>query len=138
MNTVGNVSPKSVEEVQTRYDELTAVARTTVREIARAMGFDAEEFDERVTDDVIRTAQDVIFAGSLEVTIGSKDEYRSWKDAYDGQVIEAGHEQVDNAVWHAGPDGEAVAATFQHETDAAVATLRRQAFGRLYRHIVYE
>jgi hypothetical protein len=32
--------------------------------------------------------------------------------------------------WHAAPfAGKAVAATFQHETDAAVNTLRRQAMG---------
>jgi len=45
-----------------------------------------------------------------------------------------GSEDVDNVVWHAPPFADAaIAATFQDERDAAVATLRRQAFGRLYR-----
>jgi hypothetical protein len=41
---------------------------------------------------------------------------------------------VERVVWHVPPFADAaVAATFQDERDAAVATLRRQAFGRCYR-----
>jgi len=66
----------------------------------------------------------------------AREEFEGWRDDYDGEVTMAGHEDVDRVVWHAGPDGEAVAATFQNEEEAAIATLRRQAFGRLYRDIV--
>jgi hypothetical protein len=45
-----------------------------------------------------------------------------------------GSGDVDRVVWHAAPfAGEVVAATFQNERDAAVGTLRRQAFTRGYR-----
>jgi len=52
-------------------------------------------------------------------------------------VTVAGSDNVDRVVWHAF-DGEAVAATFQQEEQAAISTLRRQAFGRLYRPLFYE
>ena len=49
-------------------------------------------------------------------------------------IIES--ENVDNVAWHAPPFADAVAATFQNEEDAAVETLRRQAFGRVYRELL--
>ena len=56
------------------------------------------------------------------------------EDHPDYEVTVAGRENVDRVAWHAAPFADrAVAATFAEEERAAVETLRRQAFGRLYR-----
>ncbi|APW97356.1 hypothetical protein CHINAEXTREME_06050 [Halobiforma lacisalsi AJ5] len=133
MHTVGTFSPSSVEDARAQYETVGPAAQTVVREVAKAMEFDREEYDDRVTGEVVETARDALFASLLEVRVGSREEYEAWRESYDGEVTTLGHENVERAVWHAGPEGEAVAATFQNEEDAAVATLRRQAFGRLYR-----
>lgn len=136
MHTVGTVSPASVEEARDRYAAIGPAAQTVVREVAKAMAFDREEYNDRVTGEVVETARDALFASLLEVHVGSREAFDDWRASYDGDVTVIGHENVDRVVWHAGPDDEAVAATFQNEEDAAVATLRRQAFGRLYRELV--
>ena len=136
MHTVGTVSPASIEEAREYYEDIGPAAQTVVREVAKAMEFDREEYDDRVTGDVVETARDALFASLLEVHVGSREAFDDWQDSYDGDVTVVGHENVDRVVWHAGPGDEAVAATFQNEEDAAVATLRRQAFGRLYRERV--
>ncbi len=133
METEGFFAPETASEAGDYYEAVGPVAQTTVREVAKAMDFDRTEYRERVTADVVETARDATFASLLEVTIGTRDEYETWRETYDGEIHEAGHEAVDRVVWHVGPADEAVAATFQNEPDAAVATLRRQAFGRLYR-----
>ncbi|ELY83068.1 DUF5809 family protein [Natrinema altunense] len=136
MHTVGTFTFESVDDARTQYESVGPAAQTVVREVAKAMEFDREEYDERVTGGVVETARDALFANLLEVRVGSREEFDDWRETYDGAVETVGHEDVDRVVWHAGPDGEAVAATFQNEEDAAVATLRRQAFGRLYRDLV--
>ena len=136
MHTVGTFTFESTEDARAQYESVGPAAQTVVREVAKAMEFDREEYDERVTGDVVETARDALFASLLEVRVGSREEFEDWRTSYDGEVTTAGNENVDRVVWHAGPDGEAVAATFQHEEDAAIATLRRQAFGRLYRAVV--
>ncbi|GAB3671316.1 DUF5809 family protein [Halopiger thermotolerans] len=136
MHTVGTFAPASADEARRRYEEIGPAAQTVVREVAKAMAFDREEYDDRVTGEVVETARDALFASLLEVQVGSREEFDDWRDSYDGDVTTAGHENVDRVVWHVGPSDEAVAATFQEEEDAAIATLRRQAFGRLYRGLV--
>ncbi|WP_222920118.1 DUF5809 family protein [Natrinema sp. SYSU A 869] len=136
MHTVGTFTFESAEDARTQYESVGPAAQTVVREVAKAMEFDREEYDERVTGDVIETARDALFANLLEVQVGNHEEFEDWRETYDGEMTKVGHEDVDRVVWHAGPEGEAVAATFQNEEDAAVATLRRQAFGRLYRDLV--
>ncbi|MEY7852095.1 DUF5809 family protein [Natrarchaeobius sp. A-rgal3] len=136
MHTVGTFEFESRAATREAYESVGPAAQTVVREVAKAMEFDRAEYDDRVTGDVVETARDALFASLLSVTVGTREEYDEWRDAYEGEVTEAGHERVDNVVWHAGPDGEAVAATFQDEEEAAVATLRRQAFGRIYRDLV--
>ncbi|OAQ51993.1 hypothetical protein HTG_15180 [Natrinema mahii] len=138
MHTEGSFSFESAAEARERYESVGPAAQTVVREVAKAMDFDREEYDDRVTGDVVETARDALFASLLEAHVGSREEYEEWREGYDGEVTEVGHEDVDRVVWHAGPDGTAVAATFQNEPEAAVATLRRQAFGRLYRESVSE
>ena len=136
MHTVGTFTFESVADAHRQYESVGHAAQTVVREVAKAMEFDRDEYAERVTGDVVETARDALFASLLAVRVGSREEFEGWRDDYDGEVTMAGHEDVDRVVWHAGPDGEAVAATFQNEEEAAIATLRRQAFGRLYRDIV--
>ncbi|KDE59898.1 hypothetical protein EL22_15065 [Halostagnicola sp. A56] len=133
MYTTGSFSPDSIDAARERYESLGPAAQTVVREVTRAMAFDREEYDDRVSSEVVETARDALFASMLSVRVGTREEYAEWLEDYAGEVTEAGHESVDSVVWHAGPDGEAVAATFQNEEDAAIGTLRRQAFGRLYR-----
>ena len=136
MHTEGTFIFESAEDARAKYDAVGPAAQTVVREVAKAMAFDREEYDKRVTGDVVETARDALFASLLEVHVGSREEFEEWCEEYDGDVTTVGHEAVDNVVWHVGPDDEAVAATFQNEEAAAVATLRRQAFGRLYRDLV--
>ena len=133
MHTEGWFAPETVEEAREQYESVGPAAQTVVREVARAMSFDRDEYADRVSSDVVETARDSLFASLLEVHVGTREEYASWREAYDGEVIEHGSDSVDNVAWHVGPDGRAVAATFQSKPDAAVGTLRRQAFGRLYR-----
>jgi hypothetical protein len=136
MHTLGTFAFESATQAREAYQSVDPAARTVVRETAKAMAFDREEYSERVTDDVVETAHDALFASLLEVTVGTREEYEEWRDTYDGEVTETGHEQVDNAAWHVGPEGGAVAVTFQSKGAAAVATLRRQAFGRLYQELL--
>jgi hypothetical protein len=134
MHTEGTFAPETAEAARERYESLGPTTQVVVREVARAMGFDREEYRDRVTEDVVLTARDALFAGLLEITVGTREEFEAWREGYDGEVHVAGSENVDYVAWHAPPfvDG-AVAATFQNEEKAAVGTLRRQAFGRLYR-----
>ena len=134
MHTEGTFAPETVEAARERYESLGPTAQVVVREVARAMGFDREEYRDRVTEDVVLTARDALFAGLLEITVGTREEFEAWREGYDGEVHVAGNENVDRVAWHAPPFADrAVAATFQNEAAAAVGTLRRQAFGRLYR-----
>jgi hypothetical protein len=137
MERQGVFAPKTAQAARERYESLSTAAQGVVREVTRAMAFDTTEYDERVTPDVIESAQEAMFASLLEVQIASQDEFDSWRDSADFEIEELGSEHVDNVVWHAPPFADiAVAATFQDETEAAVDTLRRQAFGRLYADIL--
>lgn len=133
MHTRGVFAPESVAEARERYERFGSVAQTVVLEVAKEMGFDDEEYDERITSDVVGRARDALFASMLEVTVGSREEFEGWSAEHDGEVTVFGNENVDHVAWHATPVGDVVAATFQDEEDAAVETLRRQVFGRVYR-----
>ena len=116
------------------YEAAGPTAQTALREAAKAMEFDEGEYEDRVTDEVVETVRDVLFASRLRVSIGSRAEFENWQSSSELAVTLFGSEQVDNVAWHPAPfAGEAVAATFQHEAAAAVETLRRQALGRIYR-----
>jgi len=137
METEGVFAPETREAVRERYAELGTAARETVRAVTREMDFDGEEYDERVTNAVYESAQDAIFASLLSVRVGSRTEYERWRESHGGELVEAGSEHADRVVWHDPPWSDtAVAATFQNERTAAVTTLRRQAFGHLYREVV--
>jgi len=137
METEGQFSPPTAAAARDRYESLGSTAQVVVKEVAKAMGLDAEEYRERVTGEVVETARDVLFAESLAVTVGSREEFDEWRAETDHAVEVIGADNVDNVVWHAPDFGEtAVAATYQSERDAAVGTLRRQAFGRIYSEVV--
>lgn len=136
MHTRGEFSPSSEAEAQERYDALRPAAETVVREATTAMGFDRAEFEERVTPEVLSRAHDALFASTLEITVGTRSAFDDWAEDRDGDVVVLGSENVEHVAWHVPPVGDVVAATFQDEADAAVETLRRQVFGRVYRDVV--
>lgn len=136
MQTDGFLAPETPEAVRADYESLGPVAQTVVKETARSMAFDREEYRDRVTSDVVETARDALFASLLVVHTGSREAFDDWLEAEadDCTVEVEGSDQVDNVAWHLVPFTETVvAATYQHERDAAVGTLRRIAFGRVYR-----
>ncbi|MDG5777334.1 DUF5809 family protein [Haloarculaceae archaeon H-GB2-1] len=135
MHTEGLFAPETAEAARERYADLGSTAQVVVKETAKAMAFDREEYGERVTSDVVETARDALFAELLAVHVGTREAFDEWvADRPDYEVVEFGSEHVDNVVWHDAAFAETVvAATYQSEPDAAVGTLRRQAFGEVYR-----
>ncbi|WP_227132158.1 DUF5809 family protein [Halorubellus salinus] len=134
MDVEGRLSPETEWAAREAYEAVGPTAQLVVKEVAKAMAFDREEYRERVTGDVVETARDVLFAAELEVRVGSRDEYEAWREGFEGEVSERGSENVDSVAWHVAPFADAaVAATFQAERDAAVGTLRRQAYGEIYK-----
>lgn len=137
METYGRFDPADEPAAWELYEELGPTAQVVVRELARAMAFDSDEYDERIDESVVATARDAMFASLLEVQVGDRDEFETWRESFDGPVDVEGSDNVDNVVWHTF-DGAAAAATYQDEREAAVATLRRQAFGKLYKPLFYD
>ena len=142
MHIRGTFAPETRAEALERYEEVGPVAQVVVREATKAMSFDADEYDERVTPEVIRTARDATFAELLAVHVGEEGEFDEWlaeSEFAESDVVRIGSDNVDNVVWHPIPFADAViAATYQEEPDAAAGTLRRNAFGRVYREEFYE
>ncbi|WP_227352790.1 DUF5809 family protein [Haladaptatus salinisoli] len=136
METHGILAPDGAEDAREQYEAVGPAAQTVVKETAKAMRFDREEYGERVTSDVVETARDALFASLLEVRTGTREEFEgAVPDGFD--VHEEGSRNVASVAWHVAPAAETVvAATYQQKEEAAVATLRRIAFGRVYRDIV--
>jgi hypothetical protein len=135
MDDDGVFAPATVEEAREAYESVGPAAQTVVREAAKAMDFDGSEYERRVTSEVVETARDALFASLLRVHVGGTAEYDSWLDDHpDYEAVTLGSEDVSRVVWHPVPFAETVvAATFENQPEAAVGTLRRQAFGRIYR-----
>lgn len=137
METEGIFAPSSREEAADIFETLAPAAGEVVRSVAKRMDFDAEEYDERVTGAVVDTAREAMFASLLEVQVGTREEYEDWCQDNGSDPVELGSEHVDHVVWHAAPFAETVvAATFQNERKAAISTLRRQAFARIYDEVL--
>jgi hypothetical protein len=138
METEGLFAPETAAAARERYEALGPTAQTTVKQVAKAMEFDPEEYEDRVTGEVVETAREVLFASMLEVHVGDREAFEEWQAEHEGwEVVEFGSEHVDGVVWHAAPFAETVvAATFHEQRRAAVETLRRQAFGRVYSEVV--
>ncbi|WP_224267849.1 DUF5809 family protein [Haloprofundus salinisoli] len=137
MQSDGAFAPESADEARELYESVGPAAQVVVRETATAMEFDREEYRERVTGEVVETARDALFASLLVVHDGTNEEFEAWADDYAEYEVETlGSENVDNVVWHVIPFADRVlAATYQNEPEAAAGTLRRQAFGRVYREL---
>jgi hypothetical protein len=132
--TYGTFEPESWAAAERRYEESGPSAQVVVRAVTKAMGFDREEYDRRVDADVVETARQALFAETLAVQVADRDAFDAWRETYDGSVHVAGSDAVGSVAWHASaPAGTAVAATFEDEPAAAVGTVRRMAFNRLYR-----
>ena len=142
MDTSGTFAPETRADALERYEEVGPVAQVVVREATKAMSFDEDEYDERVTPEVIRTARDATFAELLAIHVGESGEFDEWladSEFDEESVVRLGSDNVDNVVWHPIPFADTViAATYQEEPDAAASTLRRNAFGRVYREEFYE
>jgi len=137
MHTDGEFLPATADEARERYEQLGSRAQVVVKAVAKAMAFDSEEYDQRVTGDVVETAREAMFGEQLQVRVGTREEFEAWREDADQTVEVIGADNVDNVVWHAPPFADrAVAATFQDEERAAVSTLRRQAVARLYLDVV--
>lgn len=138
METRGVFAPETGEEARAAYEELDAAAETVVRATAKSMGFDRDEYAERVTEGVVAAAHEALFSSLLEVRVGSRAEFEAWRaDHGEFEVVEEGAESVGSVAWHVAPAaGVAVAATFEAEADAAAGAARRMAFGRVYRDLV--
>ncbi|WP_049983154.1 DUF5809 family protein [Halorubrum sp. BV1] len=141
MHTRGTFAPETRADALERYEEVGPVAQVVVREATKAMEFDADEYDERVTPEVVQTARDATFSELLAVHVGDESEFEAWladSEFDDEDVVRIGSETVENVVWHPIPFADTViAATYQEEPDAAASTLRRNAFGRVYREEFY-
>lgn len=135
LDTDGLYTPETVVAAETAYESLGSTAQIVVKETTKAMEFAPDEYDRRVTSEVIETARDALFASLLAVTHGSTDQFESWcADHADYTVQQLGSTEVESVVWHPIPFAETVvAATYEREPAAAAATVRRRAFGEWYR-----
>ncbi len=132
--TYGTFEPDSWAAAAARYDHLGSTAQVVVRAVTKSMAFDREEYDRRVDSDVLETARQAIFAEALAVDVADRATFDAWREAYPQDVEIAGSDTVGNVAWHVSAPAEtAVAATFENEPEAAVGTVRRIAFNRLYR-----
>ena len=116
MDERGLLSPATEAEARERYRELGPAAQT----------------------EVVETARDALFASLLSVTLGTRAEYESFRDAHPSlEAFENGSENVSHAAWHVVEFADAVVVTtYENEPDAAAATLRRVAHGRFYSELV--
>jgi hypothetical protein len=134
MQQEGTLAPEDWAAARERFGALGPTARTVVREVAKSMEFDREEYDERVTSEVVETARHALFAEQLTVRVADDAAFESWRQDADVEVHVVGHDEAERVAWHVAPAaGRAVAATFQSEPEAAVSTVRRMAFNRIYR-----
>ena len=136
METEGLFAPATAAEARDQYAAAGTAAETVVRELARSIpAADAEAVREDA--DLRLTAREAIFASLLEVHVGTREAFEDAMADRDREAAVLGSEHVSGVAWHDAPAADRVlAATFESEPDAAVATLRRQAFARLYREVV--
>jgi len=135
METDGVYAPEPVAAAEEAYDSLGSTAQIVVKETTKAMAFAPEEYDDRVTSDVIETARDALFASLLRPYNGSRADFEAWCERHPSYTVDViGSDDVECVVFHPVSPAETVlAASYQHEREAATATVRRVAFGRYYR-----
>jgi hypothetical protein len=134
MHREGTLAPETWPAASERFEACGSTAQTVVREVAKAMAFDREEYGERVTTDVVETTRQALFAESLAVRVDDAEGFAAWREETPHDLRVVGHDEAGRVAWHTAPAaGQAVAATFHSEPEAAVATVRRMAFNRIYR-----
>ncbi len=137
MDTEGRLRPETPAEAREIHAELTPTAKVATREATKTMEFDQTEYDERVTPEVIESVRNAIFASLLTVRVADRQTFDDWLADRDADTTVIGAERAPRVVWHDSAAADTVvAATFGDERAAAVGTLRRQAFGRVYRDMV--
>lgn len=138
MQTVGYVCPETEAEARGTYEEIGPAARTISREVALALGFDESEYAERMSSEVVGTTRDAVFGALLRVHTDTMDGFETWREEHQGwDVRMEGSEPVEHVAWHPAPVTDSVVATtYQDEREAAVATLRRIAWGSVYRPVL--
>ena len=130
----GCYEPETAEALQNAYSETGSAAQAVLKAAAKAMEFEASEYDERVTDAVLETAHEALFASLLVVYRGPRNAFETWCENHQYSVDLAGSDSVESVAWHPVALNETVvAASYQHEPEAAAATVRRRAFGQCYR-----
>ena len=135
MEREGSVAPETEAAAREEYARLAGPAATVTREVARAL--DAAERLREKPEPVVATAHDALFASLLVVHRGTRGEFEAWVDERDLDPDVVGSGNVERVAWHPVPSaGVVAAATFQDEPEAAVATIRRRAFGEYYRPVV--
>jgi len=138
METQGRIAPGTESAAREEYAAFAGPAETVTRAVARVGRTESvSDGDDADASPAVTTAHDALFASLLTVHVGRTGEFESWvEDAgLDPDVI--GSEHVDRVAWHpVAFAGTVAGATFQSEPEAAVATLRRRAFGEYYRPVV--
>ncbi|MBS3760816.1 DUF5809 family protein [Halodesulfurarchaeum sp.] len=138
METQGHFAPRTETAASAQFDDLALVAKTVTKEIAEAGTDTSGGYQALVEESVIETAQQTLFASLLEVHVGSVDEYEAWLTDHDSlEASLAGTETVPWRAWHpVWPRDQVTAVSYQNSPEAAIATVRRQAFGQHYRAIL--
>ncbi len=140
MDERGFIAPTTVEEAEAVYDDVAPVAREVIREVTVAIDPGGDLYRNEVTPEVLATTRAALFASLLRVSTGPRAAFDAWLDQppYDEFDIEIeGSEHVEHVAWHAAPMANRVlAATYHAERDAAIATLRRMAWGKIYHPVV--
>jgi len=138
MKTQGEFTPETATAARSQYEALELAAETVTKEVAKAGTDSREAYQELTTPEIIDTAQETLFASLLEVTVGTAAEFEAWLEDHPGLTVSlAGHESVSQRAWHPIPPRDVVAAvSFEDGTEAAVATVRRQAVGKHYRSLL--
>lgn len=98
METRGTFAPETRADALEYYEEVGPVAQVVVREATKAMSFGADEYDERVTPEVIRTARDATFAEMLVVHVGEEGEFDDWlaeSEFDEDDVVRIGSDNVE-------------------------------------------
>ena len=73
------LAPETWTAARERFEALGPTAQSVVREVAKAMEFDREEYDDRVTSDVVETARQAMFAEELAVRVDDAEAFEAWR-----------------------------------------------------------
>jgi hypothetical protein len=111
MHTRGTFAPETRADALETYEEVGPVAQVVVREATKAMEFDADEYDERVTPEVIRTARDAVFAELLAVHVGDEAEFDAWLADSEFDADDVVRIGSDNVEIFTSPDDDTVVLT---------------------------